>query len=719
MARGDFSEALLDALPGVFYLYDRQLNFLRWNRELERVTGRTAAQMAAISPLDLFDGAERDLVAARIRDVFDLGGSSVEAHLVATDGTRTPYFFTGRRTEIDGRMCLIGVGIDITQRLQAEDALREAEHLLSAAERLSQTGAWTRDLTTGAVQWSAETYRIMGVPVGTPIEEAAFLNLVREDDRAAVIGWIAECLAKRTARPIEFRIQRGGEERLLEAELGMADADDPRQARLIGTVRDVTEAREATRRLRESDERLRLATAAARLGTFDWDVPRDRIVWSRRHEELWGFAPGEFGGTYAAFAARVHPDDLAAVNAEVERCIAARAPFAAEFRVRWPDGTILWVHGRGEFAFDAAGRPQQMLGVVMDVTERRRAEEALRDSEQRFRTVVDQAADAIVIANASGGYDHCNAAACALFGYSRDEFLSLPMAAVVVSEQQPDVAIAAEHIERGRTQTSLWRFRRKNGTTFIGEVHANRLPDDRLIGVIRDVTERQRAEEQLREYAVSLRALTERLERVRDEEATRIARELHDELGQQLTGLRIDLGWLSRRLPESGAGAATDPAQRRIGEMIRHIDQTIHTVRRISTDLRPAILDDLGLCAAVEWQAEEFARRTALQCSARVPPDEVSIGRASAAAMFRILREALTNVVRHAGAGRVDIVLEQTGTAVRLRISDDGRGLPPAAIGSRSLGLLGMRERAEAHGGSVTFDRPPQGGTTVIVELPI
>lgn len=719
MARGDFSEALLDALPGVFYLYDQHFHFLRWNRELERVTGRTAADMATVSPLELFDGPERELVANRIREVFEVGASSVEAHLVSTDGSRTPFFFTGRRTEFDGRMCLIGVGIDITQRLQAEDALRKAEYLLSAAERLSHTGAWTRDLTTGAVQWSAETYRIMGVPLGTPIEEAAFLNLVREDDRAAVIGWIAECLARRTAQPIEFRIQRGGDERLLEAELGVADADSPRQAKLIGIVRDVTEAREATRRLRESDERLRLATAAARLGTFDWDVPRDRIVWSRRHEELWGFAPGEFGGTYAAFAARVHPDDLAAVNAEVERCIAARAPFAAEFRVRWPDGTILWVHGRGEFAFDAAGRPQQMLGVVMDVTERRRAEEALRDSEQRFRTVVDQAADAIVIANASGGYDHCNAAACTLFGYSRDEFLSLPLVALVVADQQPKAAITAAGTVSGHAQASVWQFQRKDGSTFIGEAHVNRLPDDRLIAVIRDVTERHRAEGQLRDYAVSLRALTEHLERVRDEEATRIARELHDELGQQLTGLRIDLGWLSKHLPERDPHASAEPVQHRIGEMIRHIDQTIHTVRRISTDLRPAILDDLGLCAAVEWQAEEFARRTGLQCSARVPPDEISIGRPAAAAMFRILREALTNVVRHAGAGRVDIVLEQIGAAVRLRISDNGRGLAPDAIGSRSLGLLGMRERAEAHGGSVRFDRPPQGGTTVIVELPI
>ncbi|MFN8604304.1 MAG: PAS domain-containing protein [Candidatus Binatia bacterium] len=148
-----------------------------------------------------------------------------------------------------------------------------------------------------------------------------------------------------------------------------------------------TARKQAADALRQSEERLRLALEAAHMGTFDWDLVSDRITWTRRHEELWGFAPGEFAGTYAAFAARVHPGDLEAINAEVQRCIAMRDDFVRDFRVLWPDGSVRWISGRGSFTFDDNGAPIRMRGVVVDVSDLRRTEAALRFSEREFQSL--------------------------------------------------------------------------------------------------------------------------------------------------------------------------------------------------------------------------------------------------------------------------------------------------------------------------------------------
>jgi two-component system, NarL family, sensor histidine kinase UhpB len=234
------------------------------------------------------------------------------------------------------------------------------------------------------------------------------------------------------------------------------------------------------------------------------------------------------------------------------------------------------------------------------------------------------------------------------------------------------------------------------------------------IGVALDVTERRVAEAELRRSREQLRELAHRLQSIREEEQRRIAREIHDELGQRLTALRLDLSWLASRL-----GRRPAELRERVEQMQRGADETMEKLRQVAAELRPTVLEDLGLAAAIEWLVQRFSSQTGIPCAIEGDLADDSVDRERAVAAYRILQEALTNVVRHAEARRVTVTARVGSGTLVLEVQDDGRGISPAEIGSaRALGLAGMKERAIALGGSVSVAGTPGRGTRVRAVLP-
>jgi signal transduction histidine kinase len=226
----------------------------------------------------------------------------------------------------------------------------------------------------------------------------------------------------------------------------------------------------------------------------------------------------------------------------------------------------------------------------------------------------------------------------------------------------------------------------------------------------------RRAEEQLRESHEQLRALSVYLQTIREEERTRIAREVHDELGQALTSCKLDLSWIAGHLPHE-----LKPLVDKARALSSHIDSTIQTVRRISTELRPGVLDHLGLGAALEWQANEFQNRTGIRCDVFAEIGELQIEQNLSTTLFRIFQETLTNVIRHAGATHVTVHLKEAGGRIYLDVKDNGRGISrKESTKAGSMGLLGMRERAALLGGIFRIGRLSRGkGTQVSVSIPL
>jgi two-component system sensor histidine kinase UhpB len=346
----------------------------------------------------------------------------------------------------------------------------------------------------------------------------------------------------------------------------------------------------------------------------------------------------------------------------------------------------------------------------------------LVESERLYRSTFDGAPVGIVHVGLDGRWFRVNQRICDLLGYSREELQGMSAHELLQPEQETGETESCRQMAAGtmdRQMVHEQQYRRRDGRFVWARVNMSVHRDAEgqpqyFISVIEDVTEMKRAEQELRASSEQLRLLAAHLLSVREEERTRIAREVHDELGQTLTAVKMDLAWLEGRLVPPGNGELL----KRIGSTRQLADSMIQSIRRISTELRPAVLD-LGLAAAVEWQVQEFQARSGIHCTLRVLTRDV-IAASASTAMFRIFQETLTNVARHANATRAEVVLQKQPDRLVLRIRDNGQGFDQAHPAlSKSLGLLGMRERAAMLGGQVTISSAPGKGTTVTAWIPL
>jgi len=363
-----------------------------------------------------------------------------------------------------------------------------------------------------------------------------------------------------------------------------------------------------------------------------------------------------------------------------------------------------------------------IISVIRDTTERITLEEAMRESEERYRSLVELSPEAIVV-HAMGRIIYVNDATVRLFmANSREEIIGKALLDFVPHEYLGAVRYRLEHPAAPGEERApmLIRSRRRDGEEFFLEALASVVTNSGAPAgqiILRDITDRVRTEQELTSSREQLRELSTYLQSAREAERTSIARELHDELGGALTALKMDLAMFEDALQADDIRKAIVG---RVDSMSALIDGTVKTMRRIITELRPVLLDSLGLNAAIGWHTEEFQNRTGLVCDVRMPIEDIAIDRERSTAVFRICQETLTNVARHAGATRVDIDLRVDRGTLFLTVRDNGRGISPEQeTHSKSFGLLGMRERALIFGGEVTVRGTPGQGTTVALTLPI
>jgi len=488
---------------------------------------------------------------------------------------------------------------------------------------------------------------------------------------------------------------------------------------LIRAIRHAIERKRAEEALRESEEKYRTILENIEEGYFEVDIAGNFTFFNDSLSRLLGYSRDEMMGMNN----RQYTDEENApkLYRAFNQVYSTGEPTKGfDWEVIRKDGAKRYVETSVSSIKNSSGQPIGFRGIVRDITERKRAEEALAESEERYRQLFEAESDAIVlIDNATGCILEANSAAAALYGYSKEELLSKKNSDLSAEPEETQRVTQTTPVDVNRVVTVPLRFHRKqDGSVFPVEITGRfliRQGRSVHIAAIRDITERKQAEEELRNSQEQFRALSARIQFAREEERTQIAREIHDELGQELTGLKMDLSWLIKRLPKNQESLIS-----KTESMLKLVDSTIQTVRRISSELRPGVLDDLGLIAGIEWQTQDFENRSGIPCDFISSVEEIDLDRDRSTAVFRILQETLTNVSRHAKATQVKINLEESADSLILRIEDNGKGIKESEVSHpKSLGLLGMRERVLVFGGKVIITGEQGKGTTVTVKIPL
>ena len=476
---------------------------------------------------------------------------------------------------------------------------------------------------------------------------------------------------------------------------------------------DVTETRRAERALRESEQRFRMVLS--RSPVIMAQVDRDlRYVWIHNpHPDFdQESTRGKRDDDLADNEGTRQLMDLKRYVVETGRSARQTISFPASDGVRTYDVAA-------EPLIDDAGTVAGATTVAFDISERKRAEQSLRESEEKYHQLFDQSLAPISLLAPDGHLIEANDAWFRMFRYSREDTASIRATELYPTPELREASVQ-RLLESGALVDDEAQVKTKDGAlvNVLRSMVVRHNPDGSVLGyqtVWLDITELKQIRDELYASREQLRRLALRMQVVREEERTTIARDLHDHFSQELTALRFDLDSLRRSAASPG-----DPLLQRIDGITKLVDRMSQEMRQVISEMRPGMLDDLGLRAAIDWQAGQFSERTGIACHLDLSADDAVFSAELNTTLFRVLQEVLSNVARHSGASSVRIDLTSTGNSARLTVSDDGHGITDEEISSpSSLGILGIRERLHACGGTLEIHGTAGLGSTVTATAPI
>jgi len=476
----------------------------------------------------------------------------------------------------------------------------------------------------------------------------------------------------------------------------------------------------ARRRKAEADlavtyDRLRLAVEAGKSVGWDWDVQSGRSQWFGDLQTMFGIPADSYSGHVEDFRCSIHPEDRELVWEAFVDARESRKPYVAEFRIIRADRAVRCVTATGKFYYAPNGNPERMLGMAVDITDRKLAEEALRESEDRLRLLLDSTAEAIYGIDLEHRCTFCNPACQRTLGYERlDEVLGKNMHNLIHHTRADGTSFPAEECRVHRViQTGegdhaddevLWRA---NGRSFPAEYwsYPQRRGQEVVGAVVAfiDITERKLAEEAL--AGVSRKSLE-----AQEQERNRIGRELHDDVNQRLAMLAVEL----ERLQDNPSEVRS-----RVQELRKQTTEISNAVQALSHELYSSKLEYLGAVRGMKSWCNEFGERQGLQIEFKGPESKMSLPPEVGLSLFRVLQEALHNAAKHSGVRRIEVQLREDSGEIHLIVSDLGKGFDvETAMQGRGLGLASMQERIRLVNGTIDIQSMPMGGTTVHVRVP-
>jgi PAS domain S-box-containing protein len=781
-----FAQRVLNTSLNGIYIHDVKLGqnvFI--NNQYTALTGYSIDDLRAMDNaqfFELFHPDDRQQVAAHIEELVDNGDDmlEIEYRFKTKDGrwiwclSRDSVF---ERTEDGSVSQFIGTFLDITERKQLEEdtirlrdaAIRERDQLKALVNSISDEiwfadnkGKFTLVNPSGALEFavseageidvkkfaeSLQVYRPDGSP--RPVEEAPPLRSLQGE----VVRNQEEII--RTPATGELRYRQVSSAPVRE-----------RAGSIIGSVsvvRDITDSKRAEEALRDSEEQLKRAEEIAHLGSWELDLLRNRLAWSDEVYCIFGLQPQEFGASYESFLEYVHPGDRAAVNAAFSDSVReGRNTYEIEHRViRKSTGEVRWVQEKCHHVRDASGRATRSLGMVLDITDRKKTEQVLKkaydelekkvkertyeleatvraleleieerkEAESRLHQlarVFMDAADPIIIESLSGTILDMNRQAESAYSWKRQDLIGKSIKSIIPQECHQQAEQMRQCCLNGE-EVRNWEDLRQDqfGRKFFVLVTAFPLNDEcgkpvAVATIAKDITFRKQMEADLEKSHQRLRDLSLKSIEALESDRRNVARELHDSIGGSLAAIKFSLEAVVEEI-----GKNTDQTTASLQKSISYLADTIKETKRITANLRPLSIDDLGLLATIEWHSRQFSQQYShIEVIKQIEICEEEIPNSLKIVVYRVLQEALNNCAKHSMADTVHIGLRKKGNEIEFELKDNGCGFNAEEVLNRDDPLIGnglknMQERAEICGGLFCLDTKPGTGTTIRFLFPL
>jgi PAS domain S-box-containing protein len=722
------NQALDNAFDAV-YLLDRELQIRYVNQAAVEELGYGREALLSMTLLDIDPGVTREAMSGLMVQTQAKGRfpGTVESSHRRKDGTVFPIEVGATTFSYEGETLFLTTVRNITERKRVEVALaaREREFRTLAENLPDNLARYDRQ---GRQLYMNVSLRALLAKVGerlrgVPPPEASTPGMTYAD----YLAHIKDTIETGRSREMELLIPDSGDGTRIHQIRFVAEHDA--QGEIVGALAiglDITEHKQHDALLAQRAElEQRLSSYVNNAPGFFYtsrmrpDGSSAMTFASPRIQEMFGISPMAVSEDLAPLFASAYPEDLAALLKARDASAQALRPFHHEFRITHPEKGERWMELNSLPHREEDGSTV-WHGFMLDISERKQMEALLQKRELEFRTLADNIPDNIIRYDKEGRKIYLNSAAARVMGVNTTELLnqtpeetpehmramriddySQRLRQVLETGEPQELRVELMHVEQGEQIHDL-------------RIVAERDEQGDVIGALmvgRDITDLKRYERELESSRQQIRELAARRERAREDERKRIARELHDELGQMLTALRMEVMMLPTHFGEK--------LEAKSGKLTRRIDQTIQMVRDVVSMVRPSALD-MGLGSALEWLGQEFSRFTGVECRVIVPEEPIALDEEHSLALFRIVQESLTNVARHAHASRVDILLEMQAGAGVLEVRDNGAGFNHIQVSDKkTFGLLGMRERVLVLGGKVSVTSSEGKGTALRVEFPI
>ena len=473
--------------------------------------------------------------------------------------------------------------------------------------------------------------------------------------------------------------------------------------------------------LNDSEKRWHFAIDGAGDGLWDWNPQSNEIFFSPQLKKNLGYEEDELANDLEVWREHVHPDDWEKTTKTSDKFLKGEIPFyELEYRLMCKDGSYKWILDRGKtMSWDKDMHPIRCIGTHTDITERKNIEQAIKESEQYTSSILSAIPDLIFVLDNNKTIIDFKSGDKKNLIIPAEEFLNKPIDELLPQNILPLVkkSIAAV-FENKKPNLIEYKLRINKDWNFF-ECNMVPLGETKVIAMIRNITQRKQIEESLIKSEVQLKSYAAHLQNIREEERILLAREIHDELGQILVAIKIDLGLLSLKANQHFEKNTSVDFTTQLEHLADLVDKTIKTTRRIMTDLRPEILDVLGIKDALKQHLTKFAERNELKCTFEDKSSFFELDAQQSLTLFRILQESLTNIVKHAKASEVKVKLIQNNDKLHLSITDNGIGFNSQnSTKQESYGLIGMKERAFLIDGNLTITSKKNVGTTIKIDIP-